>query len=705
MTTPAVIATETAAAHPLDDVFVFHNRPLRDGASLQDTARFQDNSWPLAPVTLQRHERGLMLHFDTVPARYRLAVKLLCYVLLSGDRPPGEPCPTIASVLGIFYKVRTFLTWLEQRPARPPRTTPPRIGELTGGDMEDYQRHLLATYRGDQYRRSHRSAVRYLWRYRQVLGEHAFPFDPNHVPGWSETTYRRPVENTTDRIPEQVHGPLLVWALRFIDDFAPDILAALDAWRTLRGPGHGISHVGQGRNSGLMDDLRAYLDDHVAQNRPLPGYRGKPNYHLISLQLRCADQSLRRHQKTIDTAAAAVGLAPYGRVDIPITGRIDGQPWLDDIAVETTLDNGLSILSRMLQAACYIVIAFLSGMRDSEVKHLRRGCLTVQQDERGVPYRWTVASLAFKGENDPTGVPATWVVGAPAARAITILEQLHQPGVDWLFGALRVVHGISPSGRTGTATLTLAATNRQLNRFITWINNYCAARSRIDAIPLIDGRPWLLTTRQFRRTLAWFIARRPGGTIAGAIAYRHHSIQLFEGYAGTSESGFRAEVESEQALARGENLLAMIDHYEHEDLVGPAAREAARRLDHYGDRARFQGIAITDRRRLQRLMKREDPAVYPGPYATCIYDHTKALCRQKQALSGQTHPDLAGCQPLACRNVALTTDNIVAWHTERDHLEQRLTTRPPLPPLLHAQLQTRRDQIDQFLARHTQEAS
>jgi hypothetical protein len=54
---------------------------------------------------------------------------------------------------------------------------------------------------------------------------------------------------------------------------------------------------------------------------------------------------------------------------------------------------------------------------------------------------------------------------------------------------------------------------------------------------------------------------------------------MFEGYAGTSDSGFRAEVESEQALARGEHLLAMIDAHEHYDLTGPAAEEAIRRLD------------------------------------------------------------------------------------------------------------------------------
>jgi hypothetical protein len=695
VTTAAAIAV---AAHRLDDVLVLHNRPLRDGVALHDTARFRDDVWPLAPATLQRHERGLVLDFTTVAVRYRLAVKQLCYTLLSGDRPPGEPAPTIGSVVGIFYKVRTFLNWVDRRPLHPRHRAAPRVCELTAADLDDYQRHLQATYRSDQYRRGHRSAIRYLWRYRQVLDDHALPFDPYQLPGWFESTYRPAVENTTDRIPEQVHGPLLVWSLRFIDDFAPDILTALDTWRTLRGPGHGVSRDGHGRNTGVLDDLRTYLDDHLAQHRPLPGHRGKPNIHLIALHLRCAGQSLRRYQQTIDKAAAVVGLTDHTSVDVAITGHVDGQPWLDDIAVDPNRDNGLSILSRMLQAACYVVIAFLSGMRESEVKHLRRGCLSVQRDERGTPYRWIVSSLAFKGETDPTGVPATWVIGVPAARAIRILERLHQPGVDWLFGALRVVPGTSPSGRTGTATLTLAATNRQLNRLITWINTYCAARGRADGIPPIDGRSWQLTTRQFRRTLAWFIARRPGGTIAGAIAYRHHSIQMFEGYAGTSESGFRAEVESEQALARGEHLLTMVNQHEHQHLTGPAANEAARRLDQLGEQARFKGITITDRRRLQRLLTKHDPAVYPGTYATCVYDHAKALCQQKVALSGQMHPDLANCQPLACRNIALSTNNIAAWHAERDHLNRRLTARPPLPPLLQAQMQNRRDQIEQFLA-------
>jgi hypothetical protein len=359
------------------------------------------------------------------------------------------------------------------------------------------------------------------------------------------------------------------------------------------------------------------------------------------------------------------------------------------------------VLTLVLQAACYIVIAFLSGMRDCEVKHLRRGSVSVQRDSNGAAYRWKVAGLAFKGEDDPAGVPATWVIGEAAARAVAVLERIYEGRTEWLFGAVRIGPGTGSAGRSGNEALTRAATNQQLNRFARWINDYCAATGCSDTIPDVDGRPWHITTRQFRRTLAWFIARRPGGAIAGAIAYRHHSIQMFEGYAGTSDSGFRAEVEAEQALARAEHLLAMIDHNEHTQLRGPAAAEAQQRLTELGNQARFAGVTITDPRRLQRLMNRDDPAVYPGPYATCVHDHTKALCHALAGLNGQAAtPDLDNCKPLACRNVALTPENLTAWRDELKTIDADLAARPLLPPLLQAQLEQRRDDVRAYLDRY-----
>ncbi len=127
-----------------------------------------------------------------------------------------------------------------------------------------------------------------------------------------------------------------------------------------------------------------------------------------------------------------------------------------------------------------------------------------------------------------------------------VLEQL-QPGRsdDLLFATLDVTRAPhSPEARAASGKVPSGATtNTQMRDFVAWINGYCRAHDSGDAIPDVDGRPLRLRTAQFRCTLAWFIARRLGGSIAGAIQYRHLSIHMFEGYAGTSDSGFRAEVE------------------------------------------------------------------------------------------------------------------------------------------------------------------
>ncbi len=81
--------------------------------------------------------------------------------------------------------------------------------------------------------------------------------------------------------------------------------------------------------------------------------------------------------------------------------------------------------------------------------------------------------------------------------------------------------------------------------------------------------------------------------------------------------------------------------HDHQRLTGPAAGEALRRLTEFsGHQQRLAGQAVTDPRRLQRLMTRHDPAIYPGKYVTCVYSHAKALCKAENT------PDLGNCRPL-----------------------------------------------------------
>ena len=320
--------------------------------------------------------------------------------------------------------------------------------------------------------------------------------------------------------------------------------------------------------------------------------------------------------------------------------------------------------------------------------------LSVETDSTGRIQRRKVTSQAFKGEGTPLGIEATWVVGEPVVRAIAILERLQPPRRTWLFAN-------PPSSqhhkRThGSAVKTTQATNNDLGYLCEWIAEHCAQHGRGDAVPLVSGRRFRLCTSQFRRTLAWFIASQPGGAIAGAIQYRHISVQIFEGYAGTSKSGFRAEAEQEMILARGDALAMMVERHEHQQLRGPSASEARDRLEAFGERIRFVG-RTPDRHQMTKLMQRHDPRVYPGKYITCNDVPDRRLCRLPG--QGEKSPDLGGCKPLTCRNVTLTAENAEAWRGRVEELDRELGRGDALAPLRRAHLQLKRDETTQFLTR------
>ncbi|MGH3543439.1 MAG: hypothetical protein ACRDTO_13935, partial [Mycobacterium sp.] len=69
----------------------------------------------------------------------------------------------------------------------------------------------------------------------------------------------------------------------------------------------------------------------------------------------------------------------------------------------------------------------------------------------------------------------------------------------------------------------------------------------------------------------------------------------------------------------------MTTRHEHHELAGPAAVEAERRrlaeLDRHGH---FEGQVVTDPRRLARILRRNDPQVYPSQYVLCVFDPVKA---------------------------------------------------------------------------------
>src|SRR5271169_5037746 len=277
----------------------------------------------------------------------------------------------------------------------------------------------------------------------------------------------------------------------------------------------------------------------------------------------------------------------------------------------------------MLQAACYVVCAYLTGMRDCEVQAMRAGCLSLTRSEDGIIERHSVRSVAYKG-NGPKGERAEWITIAPVAAAVSVLERL----VVW------------STVRRGTETLwpvldlARARNNQVSSAIVTHLNEFrdhLNARFGSADAPIIpagpSGAPWHLTTRQFRRTIAWHIANRPFGTIAGMIQYKHASVAAFEGYAGSSRSGFRAEVETERRLGQIEDILTYFDDRQAgAELSGPAATRIRQTLNAVADELQPLPGMIADRGRLRTLLASSARTLHVGILADCFFDPSTALC-------------------------------------------------------------------------------
>ncbi|MBO7935666.1 hypothetical protein JTP77_006815 [Streptomyces sp. S9] len=141
----------------------------------------------------------------------------------------------------------------------------------------------------------------------------------------------------------------------------------------------------------------------------------------------------------------------------------------------------------------------------------------------------------------------------------------------------------------------------------------------------------------------------------------------------------------------------MVDVREHHQIDGPAAAEAVRRLEALDRRVGFTGQVVLDPDRLKRIMRKHDPAVYPGKFITYVHDPAKALCEKARTTAVEGLPEHGNCQPLACQNVALTPENRRQWQAELDSIVTRLEASLPPPPLLVTRLRHRRDEIARFL--------
>jgi len=195
----------------------------------------------------------------------------------------------------------------------------------------------------------------------------------------------------------------------------------------------------------------------------------------------------------------------------------------------------------------------------------------------------------------------------------------------------------------------------RIKAFIDWTNATATRLGRPhELIPAGPHGP--ITLRRLRRTVAWFIYRRPGGRIALGVQYGHVGSSLAESYGGRTKADMLEILNFEKTLALSDALAEASDRPSAGEAVsGPAADRYIAAADEFsacyagGFATKGQMKALRNNPRLQIF---EDPQAL----LTCNLDPCKALCDPD--LAKDTKPSLRTpnwnrCNP-ACANISRT---------------------------------------------------
>lgn len=413
-----------------------------------------------------------------------------------------------------------------------------------------------------------------------------------------------------------------MWAIRMVDDLADDILAAWVEWRRMQQ----LASTNPSSPAGL-DALDDYLLPRLAAGTgpPTTEWRGKTVLAatFIAATVGCSVNQVSGFRQRHGLGTLRPGPCP---LPVPVTGQINGRPWRAHLEF-----NEVTPLMRQLATAAMIVCLYLTGMRPQEVQGLRSGCCPDPEDGG----RHLIRSHHYKNVTDDEGQHVSageerevpWVAITPVVRAIRVLERMVPEG-ELLFSS---AHHDFARGRQRGGALKNSSMNRRIEDFIAWINREAESHGLQDqGVP--QDPHGAIGLGRFRRTLAWHIARRPGGLVALAIQYGHMRTVLdartSSGYGSRSRRGIHSVLDVETALAAADTAARLRDRLASgEKISGPAARRA---LTAAVQAPRFEGRTVTQKfaKQAADYLARDGLVLFDNPDASliCVFKRDNAPC-------------------------------------------------------------------------------
>lgn len=350
-------------------------------------------------------------------------------------------------------------------------------------------------------------------------------------------------------------------------------------------------------------------------------------------------------------------------------------PWHPD-PISGTRQVGF-LVDRLYDAA-FIVIAYLVGMRVSEILGLQFGCVERARLPGGSEEHTFVKGYTYKG-----GSPrkTRWVAPPCVARAIQVLEALSEPLRNrtgktdiWLSARSNGLVGASPCIRVLSSRSIIERLN---NRFADFID-----------LPDYQGEPWHLHPHQGRHTFGRLIGRKDRTNLAALKQhFGHRSVLTTDRFYVGDQFEVDDLIDQE---TRDEMFDAAVTLLTASDLAGPARNRIP-------GRSRFRGRTVDGeiREAAKEMIAGTDLLLAPCEYGVCLHRPETSACR-----GDHTGPNPVFRAPslcFGCHNFIVTPKHL-PWWVERHARHAEIAEDPSYDPASRDLARTRVAQCAKIIA-------
>lgn len=612
------------------------------------------------------------IHFAATPDRHRMTIKNVLMTVAAPDRETvveagvvlrGDGTPP-AGVYDYFRKLVVIAKWSEER----------GITRFAEWDQADADR-FLDDLRTGQHRvggvglsatsiRGYVTTLRLLRECQAVLPDalSLFPWAGRSASSVSGEVTR--TENITPPLPWETWAPLITASWAIVDRFSADIIAAVETRAALpkepRGP------AGANAYNALLDwtEKGGLLPLHTGFGRT-NHQRGEANTTLLERLLginanvlsRASHQYMPEAVALVTKAEADPQRATFGGLRIPtaVVPHSDGtsSTWVDELGLGET-----EYLESVLRAACYILIASLTGMRDSEIQELTRDSHTTKDGLAAL------RSIQHKGNVHLDGERRTWWAPKPVIRTVEVLGNLTRH--DTHLFARR-------SGNAGSYV-----PSRDIARLIAFVNEDPAHRPGrgrglgLEHIAIPKGQA--VNATSLRRAFSVFATTRPGAELGLGIQLGHSAWRMTTGYMSDGQQQAVRLMDDERKRVLHGDAAALLQ--DDSPVAGPAAHHVTG----------FRAQVITDPNRADRLAATLAERLHLGLTNDCMWNPATSSC-------GSDRPKLGDhvCVGVDCTNALLRPAHVGVVTSAIDRIDTYLDQQRGHPALIG---QMRRDRAN-----------